>query len=161
MKIRKTIRCKLIRLTKRKLELLNREYDNFQHYLRTGKDKGVYSATKQQGKRTYRKVDPNKEYPLVIRKDLMDIRKTNNKLVKYWARIPIHGVRGGIKVALVHQSFNFENWKICGSKLVRTKRGEFYFHVTVRKKVEQGILINHSNRYGGEMGWSVGGTPSQ
>ena len=66
----------------------------------------------------------------------MDIRKTDNKLAKYWARIPIHGVRGGIKVALAHQPFNFEKWKICGSKLVRTKGGEFYLHVTVKRKVE-------------------------
>ena len=135
MEVRKTVRCKLVGLTKRKLELLNREYDNFQHYLRTGEDKGVYSATKQQGKRTYRKVNHNKEYPLVIRKDLMDIRRTNNKLATYWARIPVHGVRGGIKVALAHQPFNFEEWEICGSKLVRTKDGEFYFHATVKKDV--------------------------
>jgi len=49
--------------------------------LKTGEDKGVYSATKQQGKRTYRKIDFEKEYPLVI-------RKTDNKLAKHWARIP-------------------------------------------------------------------------
>lgn len=132
----KTIRCKLIGLTKRKLELLNREYDNFQHYLKTGEDRGVYSATKQQGKRTYRKIKPKKEYPLVIRKDLMDIRKTNNKLAMYWARIPICGVRGGVKVALAHLPFNFEGWEICGSKLVRTKDGEFYLLVTVKRKIE-------------------------
>ena len=136
MKVKKTVRCKLIGLTRRKLELLNREYDNFQHYLRTGEDRGVYSATKQQGKRTYRKIDPEKEYPLVIRKDLMDIRKTDNKLATYWARIPVHGVRGGVKVALAHQPFDFEEWEICGSKLVRTKDGEFYLHVTVEKEVE-------------------------
>ena len=134
--ITKTIKCKLIGLTKRKLELLNREYDNFQHFLKTGEDRGVYSATKQQGKRTYRKIKPDREYPLVIRKDLMDIRKTDNKLAKYWARIPVHGVRGGVKVALAHQPFNFEEWEICGSKLVRTKDGEFYLHVIVKKKVE-------------------------
>ncbi|MHA1506195.1 MAG: RNA-guided endonuclease InsQ/TnpB family protein [Candidatus Asgardarchaeia archaeon] len=134
METTKTIRCKLIGLTKRKLELLNREYDNFQHYLK-GEDRGVYSATKQQGKRTYRKIKPDKEYPLVIRKDLMDIRKTDNKLAKYWARIPIHGVRGGIKVALAHQPFYFEEWESCGSKLVR-KNGEFYLHVTVKKDIE-------------------------
>ena len=103
--------------------------------MKTGEDGGVYSATKQRGKRTYRKIKPDKEYPLVIRKDLMDIRKTNNKLAKYWARIPICGVRGGIKVALAHQPFNFEEWEICGSKLVR-KNGEFYLHVTVKRKVE-------------------------
>jgi len=135
VEITKTIKCKLIGLTRRKLELLNREYDNFQHFLKTGENRGVYSATRQQGKRTYRKIDPNREYPLVIRKDLMDIRKTDNKLAKYWARIPIHGVRGGVKVALAHQPFSFEEWEICGSKLVR-RNGEFFLHVTVKKKVE-------------------------
>lgn len=134
--ITKTIKCKLIGLTKRKLELLNREYDNFQHFLKTGEDKGIYSATKQQGKRTYRKTKLDREYPLVIRKDLMDIRKTDNKLAEYWARIPVRGVRGGIRVALAHHPFNFEEWEICGSKLVRTKEGELYLHVTVKKKVE-------------------------
>jgi len=136
VEITKVVRSKLIGLTLRKRELLNSEYDNFQHFLRTGEDKGVYSATKQQGKRTYRKIDHRKEYPLVIRKDLMDIRKTKNKLAEYWARIPICGVRGGVKVALAHQPFNFEEWEICGSKLVRTNDGEFYLHVTVKKKVE-------------------------
>jgi len=42
------LKCKLIGPNK-ELESLNREYDNFQHYLKTG---GIYSATKQQGKRT-------------------------------------------------------------------------------------------------------------
>ena len=120
MKVRKAVRCKPVGLTRRKLELLNREYNNFQHYLRTGEDKGVYSATRQQGKRTYRKVDPDREYPLVIRKDLMDIRKTDNKLAAYWARIPVHGVRGGVKVALAHQPFDFEEWD--GVELVVVNR---------------------------------------
>ncbi|WP_456487268.1 RNA-guided endonuclease InsQ/TnpB family protein, partial [Candidatus Alkanophaga liquidiphilum] len=32
--------------------------------------------------------------------------------------------------------FNFEEWEICGSKLIRTKNGEFYLHVVVKKKVK-------------------------
>ena len=136
VEITKVVRSKLIGLTRRKRDLLNSEYDSFQHFLRTGEDKGVYSATKQQGKRIYPKIDRRKEYPLIIRKDLMDIRKTKNKLAKYWARIPVCGVRGGVKVALAHKLFKFEGWEICGSKLVRTKEGEFYLHVTVKKKVE-------------------------
>ncbi|WP_456487262.1 hypothetical protein [Candidatus Alkanophaga liquidiphilum] len=52
--VTRTIRCKLVGLTRRKLGLLNREYDNFQHFLKMEEDRGVYSATKQQGKRTYR-----------------------------------------------------------------------------------------------------------
>ena len=135
MELTKTIKCKLIRLTKRKLNLLNREYDNLNHYLKTGEDRGVYSAHKQQARRYFKKIKNGKEYPISIRRDLLDIRKTNNKLATYWARIPVYGVRGGIKVALAHQPFKFEEWEICESKLVRTKQG-FYLHVTVKKKVE-------------------------
>jgi len=42
--------------------------------------------------------------------------------------IPVHGVRGGIKAALAHQSFSFEAWD--GSEL--SKRVNL--HVTVEKK---------------------------
>jgi len=135
MKITKTIKCKLIGLTKRKFKLLNQEYDNLNYYLKTGKDRGVYSAHKQQARRYYKKIKNGKEYPISIRKDLLDIRKTNNKLSTYWARIPVHGVRGGVKVALAHQPFSFEEWEICESKLVRTKQG-FYLHVTVKRSIE-------------------------
>ncbi|MHC1580034.1 MAG: hypothetical protein ACXQTZ_05260 [Candidatus Alkanophagales archaeon] len=42
---------------------------------------------------------------------------------------------GGVKVALAHQPLNFEEWEVCGSKLVRTEDGEFYLHVTVRRRL--------------------------
>ena len=42
MEATKTIKCKLIGLTKRKRELLNREYDSFQHWLETGEDRGIF-----------------------------------------------------------------------------------------------------------------------
>lgn len=70
---------------------------------------------------------------LVIRKDLMDIRKTSNKLAKYWACIPIHSVRVGVKVALKHQPINFEDWEIYGSKLAK-RNGEFYLSRNRQKK---------------------------
>ncbi len=47
MEIIKSIRCKLIGLTKRKLELLNREYDNFQHYLKTGQRRKMYNSPRR------------------------------------------------------------------------------------------------------------------
>jgi len=133
MEAAKTIRCKLIGLTKRKRELLNREYDNFQHWLETGEDRGVYSAYKQDAKWLYKKAKRMKGVP--IRKDLIDIQKRDTKIAKYWARIRVKGVRGGVKVALAHQPFNFEEWEVCESLLVR--RGEdFYLYVTVKKEVE-------------------------
>ncbi|MDF2956700.1 MAG: hypothetical protein OD814_000322 [Candidatus Alkanophagales archaeon MCA70_species_1] len=70
----------------------------------------------------------------------MDIWKTDNKLAKYWARIPVHGVRGGIKVALAHQPFNFEEWEICGSKLVR-KNSEFFCMPRSKRRLNSGKNI--------------------
>ena len=133
MEAAKTIRCKLIGLTKRKRELLDREYDHFQHWLETGEDRGVYSAYKQDAKWLYKKAKRMKGVP--IRKDLIDIQRRDTKIAKYWARIRVKGVRGGVKVALAHQPFNFEECEVCESLLVR-KGGEFYLHVTVKKDVE-------------------------
>jgi len=90
----KTIRCKLIGLTRRKQELLNREYDNFQHWLETGEDRGVYSAYKQDARWLYKKARRMKGVP--IRKDLIDIQRRDTKIAKYWARIRVKGVRGGV-----------------------------------------------------------------
>jgi len=133
MKARKTIRCKLIGLTKRKRELLNREYDNFQHWLETGEDRGIYSAYKQDAKWLYKKAKRMKGIP--IRKDLIDIQRRDTKIAEYWARIRVKGVRGGVKVALAHQPFDFEAWEVCESLLVR-RDGDFYLYVTVKKEVE-------------------------
>ena len=134
MEVRKTVRCKLVGLTKRKRELLDREYDNFQHWLETGEDRGVYSAYKQDAKWLYKKAKRMKGVP--IRKDLIDIQRRDTKIAKYWARIRVKGVRGGVKVALAHQPFNFEEWDVCESLLVRTEEGEFYLHVTVKREIE-------------------------
>jgi len=133
MEATKTIKCKLIGLTLRKRELLNREYDSFQHWLETGEDGGVYSAYKQDAKWLYRKAKRMKGIP--IRKDLIDIQRRDTKIAEYWARIRVKGVRGGVKVALAHQPFNFDEWKVCESLLIR-KDGDFYLYVTVKKDVE-------------------------
>ncbi|MFQ6123021.1 MAG: hypothetical protein ACE5R6_00220 [Candidatus Heimdallarchaeota archaeon] len=80
----KTIQCGIVHLTKIKKEILNQEYENFQHFLQTGNDLGVYSANKQQAKQFYKRIKPNKEYPVSIRKDLLRIEQQNTKLAKYW-----------------------------------------------------------------------------
>ena len=128
----KTVRCKLIGLTKRKQELLDREYNNFLHWLRTGEDKGVYSAYKQDAKWLYKKAKRMKGIP--IRNDLIDIQRRDTKLAKYWARIRVKSIRGGIRVALKHQPFNFEEWEICESFLIKNDN-DFYLYITVKKRV--------------------------
>ena len=98
MKVKKTIKAKIVFLTKVKKLLLEEEYGNLQRFLR-GEDVGLYSANKQQAKRFYEKIKPDKEYPLSIRKDLLKIERRNTKIAEYWARIPVKGRRGGVWVA--------------------------------------------------------------
>ena len=72
MKVRKTIKGKILELRKGKEELLKREYENFQRYLRGDRSVPLYSATKQQAERLLRrlkgKLKPNKEYPMILRR---------------------------------------------------------------------------------------------
>ncbi|RLF89019.1 hypothetical protein DRN43_04625 [Thermococci archaeon] len=136
MKARKTIKCGVVFLTKHKQNLLDQEYDNFQHFLQTGEDLGVYSAHKQQARRFYKKIKKSREYPISIRNDLLKIEKRPTKIVKYWARIPVKGQYGGVWVAIKpHEDFpDLSTCKICESKLYR-KNGKFYLNVTVEKEV--------------------------
>ncbi|MFQ5818695.1 MAG: RNA-guided endonuclease InsQ/TnpB family protein [Candidatus Heimdallarchaeota archaeon] len=141
--VQKTIRCGIVHLTKIKREILNQEYENLQHFLQTGNDLGVYSANKQQAKRFYKRIKPNKKYPVSIRKDLIRIEQRTTKLAKYWGRIPVKGRRGGVWVAIKpHCEFPTE-YEVCESKLLR-KKGRFILHLTVQKKVQPNLTLNPS-----------------
>jgi ribosomal protein L37AE/L43A len=74
MKAKKTIKAKIVKLTKTKADFLNREFDNLQLYLLGNKGVELYSANKQQADRFYKKIKPGKQYPLSIRKSKL-IRK--------------------------------------------------------------------------------------
>lgn len=88
---KKTIKCKIVNLTNIKEKQLEKEYNNLQEFIQLEKEDldwiaekiQLYSANRQQTLRFYKKVK-DKEYPLSIRKDLLNIRKTNNKIAKYW-----------------------------------------------------------------------------
>ena len=127
-----------------KRALLQQEYENLQHFLQTGTDLGLYSAHKQQAQRFYKRIKRDKEYPLSIRKDIFKIERKPTKLATYWAKIPVKGRRGGVWVAIKpHMAFpNKFEW--CESKLLRRK-GRFFLHVTIQKKVTSKLPTNPSN----------------
>jgi len=86
--------------------MLREEYENFQAVLR-GVDAPLYSATRQQAEGLLRKIRKQngghlkrKEYPMILRRDVFNIRETENKLARFWIKIPVHQVRGGIKVPI-------------------------------------------------------------
>ena len=134
MNIKKTIKAGVVHLTNIKNELLNREYDALQAYLRGDSNVVLYSANKQQAKRLYKKIKPEKEYPLSIRKDLIRVEKKDTKIAKYWARIPVAGRRGGVWVAIKPHEDIHEDVEICESKLIR-RDGEFFLHITIEKEI--------------------------
>ncbi|MEM3881450.1 MAG: transposase [Candidatus Bathyarchaeia archaeon] len=111
-----TIQAGIVGLTQRKKELLDREYSNLQRFLRGDKAVPLYSANKQQALRYYKKVKL-KEYPLSLRNDLINLRKAK----AFWfLKIPVYGVRGGIKVP-VKTHREFPQGKLCESKIVKRK----------------------------------------
>ena len=131
---RKTIRAKIIALTNHKRELLENEYNHLQHFLQTSEDLGVYSANKQQALRYYKKIKPNKEYPISIRKDLIKLEKKDTKITQYWARIPVKGQVGGVWVAIKPHCSIPKNAEICESK-IKKKGDNFFLYVVIQKNV--------------------------
>lgn len=112
--MRLTIQAGIVRLTRRKREALDSEYNNLQKFLKGDKTIPMYSANKQQALRYYQKIKL-KEYPLSLRNDLIDLHMAK----AFWfLKIRVHSVRGGIKVPL-KLSKPFPNGKLCESKIVR------------------------------------------
>ena len=91
MIVQKTVRAKIISLTKSKEGKLEREYANFQLALAGNADVPLYSATKQQASRLLKRIKGEvREQPLVIRRDLFKIQRQETKVAKWWARIPVY-----------------------------------------------------------------------
>ena len=142
MLVRKVIKAKIIdEANTGKLEALEREYANFQKALRRENTK-LYSATKQQAERLLRKIRKQnggkikqKEYPLILRRDVYDVWITDNKLSKYWIKIPVYGVRGGIKLPIKPHCEIDTNWEFREAKVFK-KRNGWFVHITVEKEVE-------------------------
>jgi putative transposase len=112
--MRLTIQSGIVKLTHRKREALDREYNNLQKFLRGDRNISLYSANKQQALRYFKRLKL-KEYPLSLRNDLINIKKAK----AFWfLKIPVCGVRGGIKVPL-KPCKDFPQGKLCESKIVR------------------------------------------
>jgi len=134
IKVKKVIKTGIVHLTKIKSELLNREYENLQALLHGTHDVELYSANKQQAKRFYKHIKPDKEYPLSIRKDLLKVEERDTKIAKYWVRIPVKGRRGGVWVAIKPHCDPPAEYEICESKLMR-KKDRFFLNITIQKDV--------------------------
>jgi len=134
LKVKKTIKAKIVYLTRIKQRLLEEEYANLQRFLHGGKTE-LYSANKQQAERFYKKIKPNKKYPLSVRKDLLKLERRDTKIAEYWVRLPVKGRRGGLWVAVKPHCPIEPDVEICESKLFK-RNGNFYLYVVFQKEVE-------------------------
>jgi len=150
MKIQKVIKCGIVELTKIKEQLLTEEYENLQRFLGGDNNIKMYSANKQQAKRFYKKIKPDKEYPLSIRKDVIKIEKRDTKIARYWAKIPVAGKRGGIWVAIKPHQDIPDDVEFGESKLFR-KNGRWFLNLTIEKEVNA-KEVNDKNFKGYEFG---------
>jgi len=142
MLISKVVKCRFISPTKRKLEVLNKEWNNYQDFIELEKndldwlaDKvPIYSSYKVQA-RWYWKKMKKQNFPISISNQRLKIKETNHKLAKYWVRIPIKTKRGGIWLAIkLHKEFP-KNYKLSESKLIK-KDDEFWLYIVIRKEIE-------------------------
>jgi hypothetical protein len=140
MMLQKTVKANIFGLTWNKENLLRREYDNFQACLR-GFDAPLYSATKQQAQRQLCRLKgklKRKKYPLILRRDVYNIRETENKLARFWVKIPVVGVWGGVKVPIKVADVHEELLRTCSireGKLI-WKGDHWSLHISVMKEVE-------------------------
>jgi len=151
----KIIAGKLSNLTTAKQNALDFEYDNLQffiqnyknaeefgdvkYFLENNKNK-LYSANKQQALRFY-KTKKMKEYPLSIRNDLLKIERKDNKISKYWVRLPVIKKRGGMWCAFKTYVEIPKNVKICESKLIK-KKGNYYLHIVIKEDIKLNSFEN-------------------
>ena len=144
--MRLTVQCGIVRLTQRKREVLDREYGNLQKFLEGDNTIPLYSANKQQAQRFYKR-RKRKEYPISLRNDLINLRKAK----AFWfLKIPVHGIRGGIKVPLKPHR-EFPEGKLCESKIVR--KGQQYVAMltfefeTVMRKCSSVLAVDLGERF--------------
>jgi len=130
--MRLTIQCGVVKLTNFKQNVLDREYNAVQDVIKLNAndidwvDVKIYSANKQQAIRYFKRYK-SKEYPISLRNDLINVKKTKS----FWfLKIPVYGVRGGIRIPIKpHREFP-DNFKICESKLIK-RNGKYIAMVTI------------------------------
>jgi putative transposase len=136
MKVKKTIKAKILKLRKGKEELLKREYENFQRYLHGDNTAQLYSATRQQAERLLKRIGKpkeGKEYPLILRRD---VYRATTKLTQYWLKIPVFGVKGGINVPIKPHTPITEDM-VCREAKIIKRNSEWFVYITVEKEVEE------------------------
>ena len=141
MLVQKTVKAKIFGLTHTKQALLKQEYEGWQAFLRGDREVKLYSATRQQAERLINRLGERKKqkpYPMILRNDVINIQRRDTKLARFWLKIPIAGVWGGIKVPLQfphNQNSLVEECRLRESKLI-WKGDHWGVHLVFEKEIE-------------------------
>ena len=136
-----TVKAKVTDDSKTKLATIESEYNNYQTYLQSGcKDIiPLYSATKQQAERVLNRIKrpkPGKQYPLILRCDLVDIRKDGKFEGVYWIRIPVYPKSINVRIqTLCKYDLGSSTYSIKECKVVKLD-GCWYIYITVENQVQ-------------------------
>jgi transposase len=137
-----TVKAKITDDSKTKLSLIESEYWNYQTYLRSGRKNAeginLYSATKQQAERVFKRIKeqpkPNKQYPLVLRRDLVDIQKDSKFPCVYWMKIPVYPKSINVRIQTpCKYDLSSKEYSIRESKIVKIQN-DWYIYVTIEKQ---------------------------
>jgi|GEM_PF-237680 len=177
MRLVKTLRIKIGKLSKKKKQILLKEYSEFQkavkytdnfieqnriyslkeltkHLYSSGSIKVVaelYSATYQTAYTEVLKAKKRnkrakiKRMHLTIRHDTFELRKIErNKLFRYFAKIPVASIRGGILLPLHVKDFQEKDIEDCqiGDSRIEYSNGNFFLHLAIEKEVEDSITVD-------------------
>jgi putative transposase len=156
LKLQRTIHAKLILDREGKRQAVEREYDAWQHQLQ-GTNQQLYSATKQQAERlkskirkqqeqaakqleTKRKkqrrirgINPLKEYPMILRRDLVKLQEQKDSVFKWWIRIPVSPKSIWVPIQLPYEQEPLLKLDLRECKLLHGEDGEWYVNITVQK----------------------------
>ncbi len=147
----KTINASIIGLTKRKRELLDNDYNNYQYWMIFGIDNGLLSCFKTT-KRYKQKVISYKNYSMPLWSKLIKdwFRIRNTKLTRNWIKIPNSRRKGiGLWLGLKFHQKLPEKYKLRDSFLVR-KNNKYYIHFTIH--IEEPKKYKPKTVYGIDLG---------
>ncbi len=141
MEVKKTVQAGIVNLTNIKEKQLSSMWDNYQRWLDNEYVDNLYSAHKQQARRNLDKVKEEKEYPIFLRKDLIDIEECESDIADYFFKIPSKQRYGGLKVPIRTHIDIEEGYEVCESQLIK-KDDRFYLNIFQENRI---FLISMEN----------------
>jgi hypothetical protein len=126
-----TVKAKVTDDSKNKLGKIESEFQNYQVYLQSGCTAivNLYSATKQQAQRALKKIkqpNPKKQYPVILRRDLVDIQQDIKFEGVYWMKIPINPNSINIRIK-TSCKYDLTEYSIRESKILKIQNEWYIF----------------------------------